>query len=175
MDLYKASQLMKDLFPSDPAEDLAALQAAAKSAQQQVDPKINYLNESAKVTEGSLPIDKNYSVTDFAKLAGVQSKPIYEADSFKTAIAHIDKELDAGDPMLAASGLQRAVNGDVLTNTERKELAPYLDLFKHLITDAGMRTRILSMAELLNKKAKELDPTMKQKMNVNCLRQIQKR
>ena len=63
MDLYKASQLMKDLFPSDPAEDLAALQAAAKSAQQQVDPKINYLNESAKVTEGSLPIDKNYSVT----------------------------------------------------------------------------------------------------------------
>ena len=43
------------------------------NAQQQVDPKINYLNESAKVTEGSSVIDKNYSVTDFAKLAGVQS------------------------------------------------------------------------------------------------------
>ena len=155
MDLYKASQLMKDLFPSNPAEDLAALQAAAKSAQQQVDPKIDYLNESAKVTEGSLPVDKNYSVTDFAKLAGVQ--PTTE-DSFSTAIAHIDKELDAGDPMLAASGLQRAVNGDVLTSSERKELAPYLDLFKHLITDPGMRLRILSMAELLNKKASDLDP-----------------
>ena len=59
MDLYKASQLMKDLFPSNPAEDLAALQAVAKSSQQQVDPKINYLKESAKVTEGSLPVDKN--------------------------------------------------------------------------------------------------------------------
>ena len=158
MDLYKASQLMKDLFPSNPAEDLAALKAAANASQQQVDPKIDYVNESAQVNTGSLSIDKNYSVSDFAKLAGVQSKPIYEADSFKTAIAHIDKELDAGDPMLAASGLQRAVNGDVLTNAERKELAPYLDLFKHLITDPGMRNRILSMAELLNKKAKELDP-----------------
>ena len=93
MDLYKASQLMKDLFPSNPAEDLAALQAVAKSSQQQVDPKINYLNESAKVTEGSLPVDKNYSVSDFAKLAGVQSEPTTE-DSFSTAIAHIDKELD---------------------------------------------------------------------------------
>ena len=153
MDLYKASKLMKDLFPSDPAEDLAALQAAAKAPQQQVDSKIDYVNESAQVNTGSLPIDKKYSVSDFARLAGVQSKPIYEADSFKTAIAHIDKELDAGDPMLAASGLQRAVNGDVLTSTERKELAPYLDLFKHLITDPGMRLRILSMAELLNKKA----------------------
>ena len=162
MDLYKASQLMKDLFPSNPAEDLAALQAVAKSSQQQVDPKIKYLNESAKVTEGRLPVDKNYSVSDFAKLAGVQSAPTTE-DSFSTAIAHIDKELDAGDPMLAASGLQRAVNGDVLTSSERKELAPYLDLFKHLITDPGMRLRILSMAELLNKKATDLDPDSKTK------------
>ena len=149
---------MKNLFPSTPEQDIAALKAMANSSVQETAQKIDYLNESAKVSEGSLPMDKNYSVKDFAKLAGVQSKPIYEADSFKTAIAHIDKELDAGDPMLAASGLQRAVNGDVLTNAERKELAPYLDLFKHLITDAGMRTRILSMAELLNKKAKELDP-----------------
>ena len=54
--------------------------------------------------------------------------------------------------MLAATALQRAVNGDTLTTTERKELSPYLDLFKHLITDPGMRLRILSMAELLNKK-----------------------
>ena len=162
MDLYKASQLMKDLFPSNPAEDLAALQAVAKSSQQQVDPKINYLKESAKVTAGSLPVDKNYSVSDFAKLAGVQSAPTTE-DSFSTAIAHIDKELDAGDPMLAASGLQRAVNGDVFTSSERKELAPYLDLFKHLITDPGMRLRILSMAELLNKKATDLDPDSKTK------------
>ena len=82
----------------------------------------------------------------------MQSTPTKE-DTFSTAIAHIDKELDAGDPMLAATALQRAVNGDTLTTTERKELAPYLDLFKHLITDPGMRLRILSMAELLNKKS----------------------
>tara|TARA_B100001057_G_scaffold216019_1_gene216261 strand:+ start:4449 stop:5162 length:714 start_codon:yes stop_codon:yes gene_type:complete len=151
-DMYKMSSMMKNLFPSTPAQDLAALKAMANAPAQQAESKIDYVNESAQVNAGSLPIDKKYSVSDFAKLAGVQSTPINEADNFKTAIAHIDKELDAGDPMLAASGLQRAVNGDVLTSTERKELAPYLDLFKHLITDPGMRLRILSMAELLNKK-----------------------
>tara|TARA_B100001057_G_C22841701_1_gene947348 strand:- start:1591 stop:2304 length:714 start_codon:yes stop_codon:yes gene_type:complete len=150
-DLYKLSGLMKELFPSDPAGDLAALQAVANNPTQEINPTKDYITESAKVNEGSLPIDDKYSISDFAKLAGVQSTPTKE-DSFSTAIAHIDKELDAGDPMLAASGLQRAVNGDVMTTIERKELAPYLDLFKHLITDPGMRVRILSMAELLNKK-----------------------
>ena len=143
---------MKNLFPSTPEQDLAALKAMANTPAQETEQKVNYLNESAKVNEGSLPMDKNYSVSDFAKLAGVQAKPTKE-DTFSTAIAHIDKELDAGDPMLAATALQRAVNGDTLTTTERKELAPYLDLFKHLITDPGMRLRILSMAELLNKKS----------------------
>lgn len=143
---------MKNLFPSTPQQDLAALKAMANSPAQQTEQKVDYLKESAKVNEGSLPMDKNYSVSDFAKLAGVQSAPTTE-DSFSTAIAHIDKELDAGDPMLAATALQRAVNGDTLTTTERKELSPYLDLFKHLITDPGMRLRILSMAELLNKKS----------------------
>jgi len=150
-DMYKMSSLMKNLFPSTPQQDLAALKAMANSPAQQTEQKVDYLKESAKVNEGSLPMDKNYSVSDFAKLAGVQSAPTTE-DSFSTAIAHIDKELDAGDPMLAATALQRAVNGDTLTTTERKELSPYLDLFKHLITDPGMRLRILSMAELLNKK-----------------------
>ena len=150
-DMYKMSSMMKNLFPSTPEQDLAALKAMATAPAQQTEQKVDYLKESAKVNEGSLPIDKNYSVSDFAKLAGVQSAPTTE-DSFSTAIAHIDKELDAGDPMLAATALQRAVNGDTLTTTERKELSPYLDLFKHLITDPGMRLRILSMAELLNKK-----------------------
>ena len=143
---------MKNLFPSTPEQDLAALKAMANAPVQQTEQKVNYLQESAKVNEGSLPMDKDYSVSDFAKLAGVQSTSVKE-DTFSTAIAHIDKELDAGDPMLAATALQRAVNGDTLTTTERKELAPYLDLFKHLITDPGMRLRILSMAELLNKKS----------------------
>ena len=143
---------MKNLFPSTPEQDLAALKAMANAPAKEVTPTIDYTTQSAQVPDGSLQIDKDYSVSDFAKLAGVQSTPTKE-DTFSTAIAHIDKELDAGDPMLAATALQRAVNGDTLTTTERKELAPYLDLFKHLITDPGMRLRILSMAELLNKKS----------------------
>ena len=130
-DMYKMSSMMKNLFPSTPEQDLAALKAMANAPVQQAEQKVDYLKESAKVNEGSLPMDKNYSVSDFAKLAGVQST--FKEDTFSTAIALIDKELDAGDPMLAATALQRAVNGDTLTTTERKELA-LSDLFKHLIT-----------------------------------------
>tara|TARA_B100000676_G_scaffold152278_1_gene150264 strand:- start:38 stop:742 length:705 start_codon:yes stop_codon:yes gene_type:complete len=148
-DLHKLSGLMKQLFPSDPASDLAALQEAAKSSTQINETTIDYTKESAQVNEGSLPVDKNYTVSDFAKLAGVNE---IKEDAVNTAFAHIDKELEAGDPMLAATALQRAVNGDVLSKIQRDELKPYLDLFKHLITDPNMRVRILSMAELLNKK-----------------------
>ena len=88
-DLYKLSGLMKELFPSDPASDLAALQAVANNPTQEINPTKDYITESAKVNEGSLPIDDKYSVSDFAKLAGVQSTPTKE-DSFSTAIAHID-------------------------------------------------------------------------------------
>ena len=70
-DLHKLSGLMKQLFPSDPASDLAALQEAAKSSTQINETTIDYTKESAQVNEGSLPVDKNYTVSDFAKLAGV--------------------------------------------------------------------------------------------------------
>ena len=179
-DMYKLSKMMKNLFPSTPEQDMQALKAMANAPVQEAKPTVNYLKESADVQEGSLQMDKNYSLSDFAALAGIVSEkqkdgdyakgtdPMPDAkmgrethplkdklvgeDGITTAIAHIDKELDAGDPMLASGALQRAVRGDVLSTIERRELKPYIELFQKLITDAGMRTRILAMAELLNNK-----------------------
>ena len=57
--------------PSDPSEDLRKLAAQAGQSQETAAPTKNYLEESAEVTQGSLELDKDYSVSDFAALAGV--------------------------------------------------------------------------------------------------------
>ena len=163
-DLHKMSAMMKNLFPSTPEQDLAALKAMAQAPMQDAMPAVDYTKQSAEVREGSLQMDKEYSVSDFAKLAGVVGKPsgaellepVFE-DNVTRAVSHIDQELDAGDPNIAAMALRNAVQGDVLTQMEREELKPYLELFQKLITDASMRARILAMADLLAGKDKKTD------------------
>ena len=163
-DIHKMSAMMKNLFPSTPEQDLAALKAMAQAPMQAAMPAVDYTKQSAEVREGSLTMDKEYSVSDFAKLAGVVGKssgaellePIFE-DNVTRAVSHIDQELDAGDPNIAAMALRNAVQGDVLTQMEREELKPYLELFQKLITDASMRARILAMADLLAGNDKKTD------------------
>ena len=72
-DFYKMSSMMKDLFPSNPQADREALMGMVNGGQPQesVQVKENFLQESVDVPQGSLQMDKNYSVNDFAALAGV--------------------------------------------------------------------------------------------------------
>jgi hypothetical protein len=73
MDWHKLQHKLFEIDPSDLKSDLAKLQAAAQgSAQPTPQPTVDYLNESAKVPEGSLTLDKDYSVSDFAALAGIK-------------------------------------------------------------------------------------------------------
>jgi hypothetical protein len=73
MDWHKLQQTLFALDPTDPREDLAKLRAAAQgSAVKEVKETIDYLNESAQVPQGSLAMDRDYSVADFAALAGVR-------------------------------------------------------------------------------------------------------
>ena len=73
---------MKNLFQHT-KQDPIPLKAMA-NAPQQAEQKVDYLKESQKSTKEVYPMDKNYSVSDFAKLAGVQSTP--KEDTFSTAI-----------------------------------------------------------------------------------------
>jgi hypothetical protein len=72
-DFYKMSSMMKDLFPSNPQADREALMGMANGGQpqQSAESTKNYVQESVDVPQGSLQMDKNYSVNDFAALAGV--------------------------------------------------------------------------------------------------------
>jgi len=70
-DLHKMSAMMKDLFPSDPAADRAALQQMAGKAQETAAPVKDFVNESVDIPEGSIPFNID-SMSDFAALAGVR-------------------------------------------------------------------------------------------------------
>jgi len=71
MDYNALQHKLFAMDPTDPKEDLAKLRAQAGGNAPTPAPQIDYITESASVPEGSLQIDKNYSVSDFAALAGV--------------------------------------------------------------------------------------------------------
>lgn len=72
MDFHDLQKKLFDIEPTNPAEDKAKMIAALNSSSSQPAPEIpQTVSESYNVAEGSLQLDKNYSVNDFAALAGV--------------------------------------------------------------------------------------------------------
>jgi len=72
MDFNALQHKLFALDPSDPAEDMRKLaESAGSEAQKSAAPDVNYVQESVEVQEGSLEMDRDYSVADFAALAGV--------------------------------------------------------------------------------------------------------
>lgn len=73
MDFHKLQHTLFNIEPTNPAEDLAKLQSQANDSlpQKSVENTKNYVQESVNVAEGSMPVDREYSISDFAKLAGV--------------------------------------------------------------------------------------------------------
>ena len=67
-DFYDISAKMKILFPPNPQADLAALQQMA-NAPAEAAPAVDYVNESATVKKGSMPLDMDLS--SFTRLAGI--------------------------------------------------------------------------------------------------------
>ena len=72
MDFHALQQKLFAMDPTDPREDLAKLRAQAGGNAPAPEAKVDYIAESASVPEGSLKMDRNYSVSDFAALAGVR-------------------------------------------------------------------------------------------------------
>ena len=66
---YEMSAKMKELFPSNPEADKKALLAMAGNTTPVETPAV--VQESVEVAQGSLQMDKDYSISDFAALAGV--------------------------------------------------------------------------------------------------------
>lgn len=74
MDYHALQNKLFNIEPTNPAEDLAKLKAQAQGGAPAPTPDATMTQqvaESYNVAEGSLQMDKDYSVNDFAALAGV--------------------------------------------------------------------------------------------------------
>ncbi len=71
MDFNALQHKLFEMDPTDPAEDIAKLRAQAGGNAPAPAAEVDYVTESAAVPEGSLQMDKDYSVSDFAALAGI--------------------------------------------------------------------------------------------------------
>jgi hypothetical protein len=92
MDFAALQQKLFDLDPSDRAEDLRRLsESVGGAAQESVQTEENFLQESVEIAEGTMPVEGDYSLNDFAALAGVRLPDVPLNESQKTV-----NELDAG-------------------------------------------------------------------------------
>ena len=73
MDFHALQKKLFDIEPTSRADDKAKMVAALQGGQLQESVEVpqNLPQKSVEVPQGSMPIDKNYSVSDFAALAGV--------------------------------------------------------------------------------------------------------
>ena len=72
MDFNALQRKLFELDPTDPADDLRKLkESAGSNAQESVVNESNFLQESVEVQEGTMPVEGDYSLSDFAALAGV--------------------------------------------------------------------------------------------------------
>jgi len=77
MDFNELQKKLFEIEPSDRRSDIAKLVESAKAQSgMPADTNNNMINETVQVPQGSLKMDKDYSVTDFAKLAGVNEKQL---------------------------------------------------------------------------------------------------
>ena len=74
MDYHELQRRLFDIEPTNPAEDKAKMMAALQGGSAAPVAAPQQVTESYEVAQGSLQIDRDYSVNDFAALAGV-SKP----------------------------------------------------------------------------------------------------
>ena len=91
MDFAALQHKLFALDPSDRAEDLRKLtESAGSQAQGNVAETVNYVQESVEVQEGTMPIEGDYSLGDFAALAGIKLNE-NTLDAFKAGYKNYNK------------------------------------------------------------------------------------
>ena len=114
MDFAALQQKLFDLDPSDRAEDLRRLtESVGGVTQESAQTEENFLQESVQVQEGTMPVEGDYSLSDFAALAGVTLN-----ESQKTGSAG---QLKGKDPMPKAKARGKHPHVDKLVGEDFKD------------------------------------------------------
>lgn len=191
MDFYAMSSMMKQLIPSDPETDKQALLAAAGKTFTDVPVTKDYVNESAEVAPGSLPLDLD--LRSLAALAGVNAptapRVIVEEpeaeEPQKSLIPGLNRTKDdvgAEDPtVLVQQAIRRAMDGEVMQPRQREAFAPYAAMLEKILEEprlAGMLDNIMKLANRQDEvpKAKEepsSEPEQKESIASMLKKQLQ--
>lgn len=116
MDFAALQQKLFDLDPSDRAEDLRRLtESVGGVPQESVQTEENFLQESVEVQQGTMPVEGDYSLSDFAALAGVTLN-----ESQKTGSAG---QLKGKDPMPKAKPRGKHPHVDKLVGEDLADIS----------------------------------------------------
>jgi len=160
MDFNALQHKLFELDPSDPREDLAKLAAQASgSAEAPAVPQP--ITESYEVPEGSLQMDREYSVSDFAALAGVKltEAPVQPAQAQQqvgTGAKMVGNKIGAkGSAGMMSKALDQVSQGGALPANLSKQIAPFAKQLGVILGNQQMRTKFMQLikqAEGLEKK-----------------------
>lgn len=176
MDYHALQQKLFALDPTDPREDLAKLQAQAQGAGAASTPTVpQVVTESVSVPEGSLPIDRDYSISDFAKLAGVQlneapqpqAAPINPQAAQKTGMGArmVGQKIGAkGSAGMMTKALDKVAQGGALPANLSQQIAPFAKQLETILGNQQLRNRfmqIVKQAEQMQQPKEAAKPKIK--------------
>jgi hypothetical protein len=164
MDYHDLQKKLFDIEPTSIAEDkakmIAALQGDAPAAPAVQQPIV----ESYNVTEGSLQLDRDYSVNDFAALAGIKlteapvvAEPVApDANKVGMGAKQVGNKLGAkGGAGMMSKALDKVAQGGALPANLSKQIAPFAKQLEVILGDPGLRNKfmaIIKAAEGVSKK-----------------------
>jgi hypothetical protein len=149
MDYHDLQKKLFDIEPTSIAEDkakmMAALQGDAPAAPAVQQPIV----ESYNVTEGSLQLDRDYSVNDFAALAGIKlteapvvAEPVApDANKVGMGAKQVGNKLGAkGGAGMMSKALDKVAQGGALPANLSKQIAPFAKQLEVILGDPGLRS-----------------------------------
>ena len=95
MDFAALQQKLFDLDPSDRAEDLRRLtESVGDMPQESAQTEENFVQESVEIAEGTMPVEGDYSLSDFAALSFLRFAHFLAAYRQQTQLVCASLQLD---------------------------------------------------------------------------------
>ena len=166
MDFHDLQKKLFDIEPTDIAADKARMMAELQGGANVPAPVPSIpeqVTESYTVNEGSLQMDKDYSVNEFAALAGIKltEAPIAPAvapDANKVGMGakQVGNKLGAkGGAGMMSKALGKVAQGGALPANLSKQIAPFAAQLEVILGDPGLRNKFMAIvkaAEAVSKK-----------------------
>lgn len=164
------SSMMKDLIPSNPEADRQALLAAAGKPVGDVPPPKDYVNESAQVAPGSLPLELD--LAGLTALAGVKHTPKYLKEDAEVAVApegpapsllpgitKTKADVGSEEPtVLVQNAIRRAMSGEVMQPKQREAFAPYAKMLERILEEPRLAQMLDNIIKIANREDSAKEP-----------------